>query len=258
MNSTSLSELIRVTNKQGIFAKQGLFADSQIETAYRFLKEYAADSICFDIGHADNLRGIGDQFIDYMPNMPYETSWFEVIDKTVDSHEICQIGALVREDKKDFVRTQQFCFFIKFDEEKIWQFIGMARIKGGDKIIETQLMTGTIDGFCRPMVNFVYIACDAMNKSNAELIESPPSKTKKIMASRKSKKLFSTWTVIINTSRYKKSEAKGGTHASPRMHTRRGHKREYSPGKYTWVNPCVVKGSTDGMIFKDYRVKIGD
>ncbi len=47
----------------------------------------------------------------------------------------------------------------------------------------------------------------------------------------------------------------GGTHASPRLHLRRGHPRQYAPGKYCWVQPCVVGNKAAGMVHKDYAIK---
>ncbi len=46
----------------------------------------------------------------------------------------------------------------------------------------------------------------------------------------------------------------GGTHASPRVHLRRGHVRNLDNGKRVWVQACVV-GSQHGMIHKDYKIK---
>jgi hypothetical protein len=48
-------------------------------------------------------------------------------------------------------------------------------------------------------------------------------------------------------------QAGGGTHASPRVHLRRGHVRRLETGRRVWVQACVV-GSTHGMVLKDYRV----
>lgn len=46
----------------------------------------------------------------------------------------------------------------------------------------------------------------------------------------------------------------GGTHASPRVHLRRGHIRRIGDGRTVWVQACVV-GSKHGMVVKDYRVR---
>ncbi len=48
-------------------------------------------------------------------------------------------------------------------------------------------------------------------------------------------------------------QSMGGTHASPRVHLRRGHVRRIQSGRRVWVQACVV-GSTHGMILKDYKV----
>lgn len=66
--------------------------------------------------------------------------------------------------------------------------------------------------------------------------------------------LFSTWTLSINIPKERReSVALGCSHASPRVHLRRGHPREYRPGLWTWVQPCAVGAKENGMIHKDYR-----
>lgn len=47
---------------------------------------------------------------------------------------------------------------------------------------------------------------------------------------------------------------KGGTHASPRLHDRRGHWRKYPSGKVGWVKNCKVGDASRGVVFKDYEV----
>lgn len=52
-----------------------------------------------------------------------------------------------------------------------------------------------------------------------------------------------------------KNEPQGGTHASPRLHNRRGHWRFIkSTQKKVWVNSCVVGDASKGVIFKDYKL----
>lgn len=45
----------------------------------------------------------------------------------------------------------------------------------------------------------------------------------------------------------------GGTHLSPRAHLRRGHIRRLPSGNI-WVNATVVKGGSNGIVLKDYRM----
>lgn len=51
-----------------------------------------------------------------------------------------------------------------------------------------------------------------------------------------------------------KNAPQGGTHASPRLHDRRGHWRTCRTGRKAWVKPCKVGDASRGVVFKDYRV----
>lgn len=51
-----------------------------------------------------------------------------------------------------------------------------------------------------------------------------------------------------------KNEPQGGTHASPRLHDRRGHFRKLKSGSRVWVSPCKVGDAGKGTVFKDYKV----
>lgn len=51
-----------------------------------------------------------------------------------------------------------------------------------------------------------------------------------------------------------KAEPQGGTHASPRLHDRRGHYRVCKSGKKVWVKSCKVGDASKGVVFKDYIV----
>jgi hypothetical protein len=51
-----------------------------------------------------------------------------------------------------------------------------------------------------------------------------------------------------------KTECQGGTHATPRLHDRRGHVRRMPSGKTCWVKACKVGDASKGVVFKDYEV----
>lgn len=53
-----------------------------------------------------------------------------------------------------------------------------------------------------------------------------------------------------------KSLPKGGTHASPAYHQRRGHERHLKNGKTIWINPCWVGDPKNGRVEKDYKIDI--
>lgn len=66
--------------------------------------------------------------------------------------------------------------------------------------------------------------------------------------------LFDWHTVTIKPTPAK-ADSQGGTHASPRLHDRRGHWRTYPSGKRGWVKNCKVGDASKGVVFKDYKVK---
>lgn len=63
------------------------------------------------------------------------------------------------------------------------------------------------------------------------------------------------WTTVWIEPAKPRSEGKGGTHASPRLHDRRGHLRRLASGKNVWVKSCKVGDASKGAIFHDYAIK---
>jgi len=66
------------------------------------------------------------------------------------------------------------------------------------------------------------------------------------------------WTTVVIEPPKPKVEPKGGTHASPRLHDRRGHYRKLRNGKLAWVKACKVGDASKGTVFKDYTWKSND
>jgi hypothetical protein len=60
-------------------------------------------------------------------------------------------------------------------------------------------------------------------------------------------------TVVVAPTQPRKLSA-GGSHASPRLHERRGHWRHLHSGDAVWVRPCLVGSPERGVVEKDYRV----
>jgi hypothetical protein len=61
--------------------------------------------------------------------------------------------------------------------------------------------------------------------------------------------------VTIPKARQLASDAQGGTHASPRLHLRRGHVRRYQSGEKLWIKPFMVGDATRGVVTKHYIVE---
>lgn len=97
---------------------------------------------------------------------------------------------------------------------------------------------------------FKIIAC-----SNVTIVDNPAPKflnKKRIKAGKFP--IFEHKTLVLKLDdEVRVTQDLGGTHASPRVHLRRGHIRTLASGKQVWVQPCVV-GSGPGIITKDYKV----
>jgi hypothetical protein len=82
----------------------------------------------------------------------------------------------------------------------------------------------------------------------------PPERLNRKRLKRGKVPLF-TYKVLTIGKKKRKSQKLGGTHASPRSHLRRGYYRTSRNGVRHWVQPCMVKGETDGFVHKDYKVE---
>jgi hypothetical protein len=103
------------------------------------------------------------------------------------------------------------------------------------------------------------MVCAVLNKlsSGGTAYKATPKQTfinRKRAAKGKSAISFDWHTVEIGPKSIK-GEAQGGTHASPRLHDRRGHWRTYPSVKKGWVKACKVGDASKGVVFKDYEVK---
>lgn len=102
---------------------------------------------------------------------------------------------------------------------------------------------------------FVSFIC-ALSCKNTKIEDSPiqQSSVKNSIRKSKGKLPFFTHKILtIDGVRSEKKSHNGGSHASPRVHLRRGHIRRLE-NKNVWVNSCVVGDKSKGMVSKDYAV----
>lgn len=98
-----------------------------------------------------------------------------------------------------------------------------------------------------------FIAASRCSNTMADVAISPPEKLNKKRRKAGKQPFFSYKVLTIGGFSSSASANAGGTHASPRVHLRRGHIRRL-PNKTVWVNAAVVGDKSRGMVTKDYCV----
>lgn len=111
--------------------------------------------------------------------------------------------------------------------------------------------------YCDSQKSIVLCLCRylmALNCCNTKRTEHKPKPSQQSVRRALGRQpLFSTWTLEIDLKRTEQEMPwQGRTHASPRLHLRRGHARQHRPGQWCWVQPHVVGDKSLGMIHKDY------
>lgn len=97
--------------------------------------------------------------------------------------------------------------------------------------------------------------CAAVGMHEVTFTDVEPDKGRNKMRRARGKAPLFTYKVLTIGKKKPKSRRLGGTHASPRSHLRRGYYRTSRNGVRHWVQPCMVKGNTDGFVHKDYKVE---
>lgn len=107
----------------------------------------------------------------------------------------------------------------------------------------TAIILGSVVEFCAAL---------ACRNVDARDVITPPEKLNKARV-RRGKSPLHVYHVLSISGGSGDSASNGGTHASPRVHLRRGHIRRLPIGPI-WVNACVVGDKSRGMVTKDYAV----
>lgn len=100
--------------------------------------------------------------------------------------------------------------------------------------------------------------CQTLKYRHVETIDiEPDAKENRVRRIKGKAPLFTYKTLVIGDPKPQIKVHKGGTHASPRAHLRRGHYRTGKNGNRFWVSAAFVNGSTPGFVHKDYELKLG-
>jgi hypothetical protein len=128
----------------------------------------------------------------------------------------------------------------------------VKKIEGGDRELTHEIVQSTVSIFCG------YLR--SIHSPTPIPGYTPVDKQKFVNKKRiaKGKAPIYEWTTVVIEPPKPKVEPKGGTHASPRLHDRRGHYRKLRSGKLAWVQPCKVGDASKGTVFKDYTWRSND
>jgi hypothetical protein len=99
--------------------------------------------------------------------------------------------------------------------------------------------------------------CQTLKHRHVETVDiEPDAKENRVRRIKGKAPLFTYKTLVIGEPKPQTKTRKGGTHASPRSHLRRGHYRTGKNGNRYWVSAAFVNGAP-GFVHKDYELRIG-
>lgn len=200
--------------------------------------------MCFDLGSIYDYEGMKAYPAEL--RLPYKNCWFEF--KVEKEEVICGIRAFEVSESRSMLSM-----FVRDSKNREWSYsysVVLEVVSGElkSKFFDIQPPKEMPDEIC-----LISIFIQAMHCKNVEKKEhTPDEKLQKARAKRGKKPLFSYWTLELTDQKTESGDARGGTHASPRLHLRRGHPRQFKPGHWTWVQPCAVGNKNLGMVHKDY------
>lgn len=193
--------------------------------------------------------------------LPYEVCWFEGEFDAAPSNNPTRKGTIKVAFLAKTNSSNGFYFelFVKiFPELRDQGWIRWGHVSYDSSNWELNPVDGTppdtekLMGFC---VGYLAVFLTVLNCANVRRIKhDPPEALQKARSRRGRLPLFSFWTLDISLARDEQAKALGGSHASPRLHLRRGHSREHHSGKWCWVNPHTVGNKKLGIVHKDYNV----
>lgn len=255
--SNHLHELMDVVRSQftndrkRMFISKEIVRRGQVTQLYGSFMAKAAQAISF-YSPIDNLSGLS--WVDGLYKQPFQVVWFEADFEDANGYDV--VGQMCWLDDTGAVNCQ-----IWRRQEGVWRYeatwkddlVNAGKIRVFDWADDQDEHLPVIG----QTASYYKAFFSALNCSNINSVEhSPSEKLQKARAKRGKQPLFSYWTLEIDLPKSRAvGEDYGGTHASPRLHLRRGHPRQYAPGKYCWVQPCVVGNKAAGMVHKDYAAR---
>lgn len=227
------------------------------EKGINILKNDIMQAVKFDLGDATtslpSLNWQGEDILE--PNLPYDKVYFEVLaydgvryGAILEKYEGSVCGQILMQGITQEIPSRTCMFPVGLTI----MFEGGVLKRHVNTVLEEKII---IQGFTALLI--IFKAIEVINCSNITIKD---SKISKFINQKRKKKgklpLFSYKTLYLDIEEKTVTKYDKGSHASPRVHLRRGHIRKLPSGKKVWVQACVVGDKSKGMIHKDYAVAI--
>lgn len=227
-------------------ANAGEFSQAECQRIADDVLHAGEQAVCFWLGDIEGTLDL--KTIQELCKLPFDTCWFEceVSAPSAAGHALFA-GLLCSQGPSGF----NAAMFTKF--KGLWAFEGSLHASRFEDVnmVMRPANPDTKDSLAM-MIYAVKAFLSALHCSNVGRSEHKPEpKLTKARAKRGKAPLFSYWTLQLD-GKSERGENQGGTHASPRVHLRRGHPRQHAPGKWTWVQPHAVGNKASGVVHKDY------
>ena len=250
-----LHELLEAMNNSAQLWTQRYIKPVDIDLC-RIISGLGSRAICFHMGECEPLESLA--VIPELVRLPYPTTYFEVDVTTVpdEKHPYSLhivTGILAHELDSTITGVVLSRIARQWIGKGVFKFY---RDSGLASCTPTAEQSPGSHEWVMGSFGVVARFLSALHCTNVERRETaPPEKLQAARARRGKLPLFSTWTLNLELPRTPRQRVDlGSTHASPRVHLRRGHPRQFAPGKWTWVQPHVV-GNGPGIVHKDYAAK---
>jgi len=229
--------------------ERGAFEHAELPASLR-------SSICFEMPPLSELEGIKE--IPELNRLPYQMCWFEG-DGISGNRNIGRICFLLL-DGGDHIALGMYEYFAFggpgggfYEIENAMFEKGQWKRNPASRFVES-MRAQILDTVINPNISYVAKFLSLLNCNNVGRVETKPSDEHQRRRKKQGKvPLFSYWTLTLKQSHIQ-GPPLGGTHASPRLHLRRGHIRRLSADRTVWVQQCVVGNKDRGMVHKDYSM----
>lgn len=210
-------------------------------------------AMCFDLGSYDDLHDLATTAPRELIALPAPLSLFAVHDATFETFTLAkQIGDEVHctvalRDGSGQGAVLDAVIVATVPDAPL-------QVRRSDGSIVTSADVNELLAKAMILVSKIVFACEVFGCSNVDLLPNAPSAFSQQRRKEAGKAPLFTWhTLHIRNAHAVRKGSGEGSHASPRLHFRRGHIRRL-PDRKVWVHSCMVGDASKGYAHKDYKV----